>query len=56
MKGLRVGGYKLWNKEGGRPCSIKLWKQKSSKERAYVFNLIVRARLESAGKQGVSFG
>ena len=43
MKGLRVGVYKLW-------------KQKSSKELTYVFNLIVRARLESAGKQGVSFG
>ena len=56
MKGLRVEGainYEIRRVEG---VYNKLWKQKSSKERTYVFNLIVRARLESAGKQGVSFG
>ena len=56
MKGLRVEGainYEIRRVEG---VYNKLWKQKSSKERAYVFNLIVRARLESAGNQGVNFG
>ena len=55
MKGLRVGAinYEIRRVEG---VFNKLWKQKSSKEGAYVFNLIVRARLESAGNQGVNFG
>lgn len=56
MKGLRVEGainYEIRRVEG---VYNKLWKQKSSKERTYVFKLIVGARLESAGKQGVSFG
>ena len=55
MKGLRVGAinYEIRRVEG---VYNKLWKQKSSKERTYVFTLIVRARLESAGKQGVNFG
>lgn len=55
MKGLRVGAinYEIRRVEG---VYNKLWKQKSSKERTYVFNLIVRARLESVGKQGVNYG
>lgn len=55
MKGLRVGAinYGIRRVEG---VFNKIWKQKSSKERAYFFNLIVRARLESVGKQGVNFG
>ena len=56
MKGLRVEGainYEIRRVEG---VYNKLWTQKSSKERTYVFKLIVGARLESAGKQGVSFG
>ena len=55
MKDLRVGAinYGIRRVEG---VFNKLWKQKSSKERTYVFKLIVGARLESAGKQGVSFG
>lgn len=56
MKGLRVEGainYEIRRVEG---VYNKLWKQKSSKERTYVFKLIVRARLESVGKQGVNFG
>ena len=56
MKGLRVEGainYEIRRVEG---VYNKLWKQKSSKERTYVFKLIVGARLESAGKQGDSFG
>ena len=56
MKGLRVEGainYEIRRVEG---VYNKLLKQKSSKERTYVFKLIVGARLESAGKQGVSFG
>ena len=55
MKGLRVGAinYGIRRVEG---VFNKIWKQKSSKERAYVFNLIVRVRLESVGKQGVNFG